>query len=73
MMSTRPSAISFSSLRMVSIEVMRSLDSTMVRAFGNSEAASSCRRSTPGPTATSDSSAWQCGQMFGRGIEKPQW
>ena len=36
MMSTRPSAISFSSLRMVSIEVMRSLDSTMVRASGNS-------------------------------------
>src|SRR6266481_4408739 len=39
MMSTRPSAISFNSLRMVSIEVMRSLDSTMVRASGNSAAA----------------------------------
>jgi hypothetical protein len=61
------------SLRMVSIEVMRSLDSTMVRAFGNSAAASSCSRSTPGPTATSDSSAAQFGQACGRGIEKPQW
>ena len=29
--------------------------------------------STPGPIAASDSSAAQCGQMFGRGIEKPQW
>ena len=57
---------------MVSIEVMRSLDSTMVRASGNSCAASSCRRSTPGPTATSDSSAAQFGQACGRGIEKPQ-
>ena len=72
-MRRRASAVMLSSLRIVSIEVMRSLDSTMVRAFGNSAAASSCRRSTPGPTATSDSSAWQCGQMFGRGIEKPQW
>ena len=35
-------------------------------------AASSCSRSTPGPTATSDSSAAQCGQTGGRGIEKPQ-
>ncbi len=72
MMSTRPAAISFNSVRMVSIEVIKSLDSTMVRAFGNNCAASSCKRSTPGPIAASDSSAAQCGQMFGRGIEKPQ-
>src|SRR6266403_371577 len=73
MMATRPAAISFNSLRMVSIEVIRSLDSTMVRASGNRLAASSCSRSTPGPTATSDCSAAQCGQASGRGIEKPQW
>src|SRR6266446_8440096 len=72
MISTRPSAISVSSLRMVSIEVIRSLDSTMVRASGNSAAASSCRRSTPGPTATSDCSAAQCGQTCGRGIERSE-
>ena len=36
-------------LRMVSIEAMRSLDSTMVRVSGNSACASSCSRSTPGP------------------------
>ena len=60
--STRPSAISFSSAeRMVSMSVMRSLDSTMVRASGNSAAASSCKRSTPGPMAASNSSAPQCG------------
>ncbi len=58
--------------RMVSIEVMRSLDSTMVRASGNKAAASSCNRSTPGPTATRDCSAAQCGHVGGRGIEKPQ-
>ena len=58
---------------MVSIEVMRSLDSTMVRTPGKMLAASSCKRSTPGPTATSDSSAAQFGQTCGRGIEKPQW
>ena len=40
---------------------------------GKQRAASSCRRSTPGPTATSNSSAAQCGQTCGRGIEKPQW
>src|ERR1700747_2834835 len=51
--STRPSAISLSSLRMVSIEVMRSLDSTIVRAFGNRLPASFCHRPTTGPTANS--------------------
>ncbi len=56
----------------VSMSVMRSLDSTMVRALGNSFAASSCRRSTLGPMAASVSSASQWGQLFGRGIAKPQ-
>ncbi len=45
----------------------------MVRASGNRFAASSCRRSTPGPMAAKESFASHFGQTGGSGIEKPQW
>ncbi len=55
------------------MEGVRSLDRIARRASGKSSATSSAMRSTPGPQATSDSSAPQLGHSSGRGTNLPQW
>ena len=62
-----PRAAASSCARSRSIPPGKSDDSTSVRASGNSAAASSARRSTPGPQAASVSASRHCGQISGRG------
>ncbi len=52
---------------------MVSLAITSTRASGNTAAASSVMRSTPGPIGTRLSSAAQTGQVGGIGSVWPQW
>ena len=49
------------------------VESTSTRACGNNSPTSSSRRSTPGPTATNEFTAWHFGHSAGRGMAKPQW
>ena len=46
-------------------------EKTATRASGNRTRASSSTRSTPGPMETRESTAPQCGQALGLGMEKP--
>ena len=70
-MSISPSAIRWISARADLPSGTVSELNTAVRASGNSWRTSSSTRSTPGPTETSESSAPQDGQCFGRGMVKP--
>src|ERR1700736_2009148 len=73
MTSKRPWLTSSSSSRSRSTDSTRSLESTRIRLPGKSSLASCSSRSTPGPTATSESLAPHCGHCGGTGMENPQW
>ena len=60
------------SLRMVSIEVIRSLDNTMVRASGNTSRRFLLHAFDARPDRDERFLARQFGHAFGFGIEKPQ-
>ncbi len=71
--SNSPRAAASSWRRRVSIPPGKSDDSVSVRASGKSSAASSARRSTPGPQAVRLSTSWHSGQSLGLGSTWPQW
>jgi hypothetical protein len=72
-MSHSPAATAASSARSRSVPPGKSLESTMQRLSGNSSAASSAIRSTPGPQGTSESMLPHSTQAPGMRSTWPQW